>query len=69
MYTLAPGVSEAIYSIVPEEKRTYKPSPIINMKAKKNPTEILGMRAAHIRDGAAMCDVMAYIEERVKSLY
>lgn len=53
---------------VPHEKRMYKPSPIINMKAKKNPTEIVGMRNAHIRDGAAMCDVLAYFEERVCTL-
>lgn len=67
VYTLAPGVSEAIYTSVPHEKRMYKPSPIINMKAKKNPTEIKGMRNAHIRDGAAMCDVLAYLEDQVSN--
>ncbi|MEM6939886.1 MAG: aminopeptidase P family protein [Pseudomonadota bacterium] len=31
-------------------------------KACKNPAEIEGARAAHLRDGAALCDVLAWLE-------
>ena len=41
------------------------PSPIIFMKARKNPVEVDGMRKAHIRDAAALCDFFAHFEEAV----
>lgn len=50
---------------VPVEKRHVMPSPIMIMKSEKNPTEKDGMRRAHIRDAAAFCDFMAYLEEKV----
>lgn len=59
------GVSQAIYSLVPEKKRLYKPSPIIHLKAMKNPVEIAGMEVAHIRDAAAMCEFLDYLETRI----
>jgi len=39
------------------------------MRAQKNLNERLGMKKAHIRDGAAMCDFLSYMEERVKILH
>ena len=33
-------------------------------KARKNPAEIEGMRVAHLRDGAAMVEFLAWLEER-----
>ncbi|XP_044757576.1 probable Xaa-Pro aminopeptidase P [Coccinella septempunctata] len=60
------GASHAIYSLIPPYKQLPKHSPIIYMKAVKNPTEIEGMRNAHIRDAAAMCEFFAYLEERFK---
>ncbi|KAF5287703.1 hypothetical protein FQA39_LY15803 [Lamprigera yunnana] len=63
----SPGASKMIYDLVPEEKRVSKPSPIIHMKAVKNPTERIGMRNAHIRDGVAMCKFFEYFEKRFKA--
>lgn len=59
------GASEAIYSRVPEHKIVNSVSPIVMMKAKKNEAERAGMRKAHIIDGAAMCETLSYIEQRV----
>lgn len=59
------GASEAIYSRVPEHKIANSVSPIVMMKAKKNEAERDGMRKAHIIDGAAMCETLSYIEQRV----
>lgn len=42
-----------------------KVSPVIYMRAQKNDVEKEGMRRAHIRDAAAMCDVLAYLEQKV----
>lgn len=37
--------------------------PCLLPKARKNPTEINGMRAAHLRDGAAMVNFLAWVDE------
>ncbi|KAK5650517.1 hypothetical protein RI129_001546 [Pyrocoelia pectoralis] len=66
-FVYSPGASKQIYDLVPEEKRISKPSPIIHLKAVKNPTERVGMRNAHIRDGAAMCMFLEYFERRFKA--
>ncbi len=42
-------------------RTTHGPDPIAQMKAVKNPTEIAGARAAHIRDGAAVSRFLAWI--------
>ncbi|KAK4883140.1 hypothetical protein RN001_006459 [Aquatica leii] len=62
----SPGASKMIYDLVPEDKRVSKPSPIIHLKAVKNPTERIGMRNAHVRDGVAMCRFFEYFERRFK---
>ncbi|KAF5298629.1 hypothetical protein FQR65_LT09725 [Abscondita terminalis] len=62
----SPGASKMIYDLVPEDKRISKPSPIIHLKAIKNPTERIGMRNAHVRDGVAMCKFFEYMERRFK---
>lgn len=41
-------------------------SPITLMKACKNPMEIEGARAAHIRDGAAMVNFLSWLEREVE---
>jgi Xaa-Pro aminopeptidase len=38
------------------------PDPVAPMKAVKNATEIAGMRAAHLRDGAALCRFLAWLD-------
>ncbi|GLV45292.1 uncharacterized protein CBL_05392 [Carabus blaptoides fortunei] len=58
------GVSRAIYTTVPEEKRLSKPSPIMYLKAQKNEVEIQGMETASIRDSAALIDFLSYFEEQ-----
>lgn len=54
-----------LYSEVAEERRINATSPIPAMKARKNTVEIEGMRACHLRDGAAMVSVLCDLEERV----
>lgn len=58
------GASEAIHSVLPRELVLDRPSPIIFLRAQKNEVEQQGMIKAHIRDGAAMCEVLSYLEER-----
>lgn len=36
------------------------------MKAEKNEIEMQGMRKAHVRDAAAVCDFIAYMEDQIK---
>jgi Xaa-Pro aminopeptidase len=44
-----------------------KPDPCIALKAKKNKTEITGTRAAHKRDGIAMCRFLAWLDANAPS--
>lgn len=60
------GVSEAIYSSISRAVIAEKPSPVIFMRARKNPTEVDGMKRAHVLDGAAMCDALSLLERRVR---
>lgn len=59
------GVSEAIYSNILPNAILEKPSPVIFMRARKNPTEQKGMRRAQVLDGVAMCDALSLLERRV----
>ena len=38
--------------------------PCVLPKALKNPVEIAGMRSAHLRDGAALCRFLAWLDQR-----
>jgi len=40
-------------------------SPIADLKTIKNPTEIEGFRASHIRDGSALVRYFAWLEEQL----
>ncbi|MFH1017227.1 MAG: aminopeptidase P family protein [Pseudomonadota bacterium] len=42
-------------------------SPVAYMKARKNPTEIRGMKKAHVRDGVAMVRFLYWLAENVPS--
>ncbi|MTH64401.1 aminopeptidase P family protein [Paracoccus shanxieyensis] len=42
--------------------------PVIMPKAVKNAAEIAGMRAAHLRDGAAMVELLAWLDARARDL-
>ncbi|XP_058987893.1 xaa-Pro aminopeptidase 2-like [Musca domestica] len=59
-----PGASEMVYSSFPEKIIFEHMSPIIMMRAQKNSVEQEGMRMAHIRDGAAICEAMSNLETR-----
>ena len=48
-----------------EEKVEEVRSPIGDAKAVKNDTELSGMRACHIRDGAALIEYFAWLEEQL----
>ncbi|XP_065349359.1 xaa-Pro aminopeptidase 1-like isoform X2 [Cloeon dipterum] len=65
MFNYNPGCSHRVVSLVPEEKRLLLPSPIMMLKAVKNSVEIEGMRRAHVRDAAAVCEFMAYLEDKL----
>lgn len=43
-------------------------SPVMLARARKNATEILGMRRAHVRDGVAMTRFLAWIEDHWRDL-
>lgn len=62
---VSPKSSYCIVSIVPEERRILEQSPIQVRKAVKNTTEIEGMKKAHIRDAAAMCEFISWLEREV----
>lgn len=59
------GASEMVYSSFPSKIVFEHMSPIIMMRAQKNSVEQEGMRMAHIRDGAAICEAMSNLETRV----
>ncbi|KIX10556.1 uncharacterized protein Z518_01640 [Rhinocladiella mackenziei CBS 650.93] len=50
-----------------EDKVEESRSPIADAKAVKNPTELEGMRQCHIRDGAALIEYFAWLEEELRS--
>ncbi|XP_063218262.1 xaa-Pro aminopeptidase 1-like isoform X2 [Bacillus rossius redtenbacheri] len=59
------GASQAVLAAVRPERRLLLASPVLLMKAVKNPVERAGMRSAHVRDAAALCDFLALLEHEV----
>ncbi|XP_068204173.1 uncharacterized protein [Palaemon carinicauda] len=64
-YSYSGGVSYAIYSAVPEEKRFVTISPVLLMKARKNPVEISGMINAHLKDAVALCEFLSILDKEI----
>ncbi|KAK7084037.1 Xaa-Pro aminopeptidase 2 [Halocaridina rubra] len=62
---LISGASFAIYNAVPASKRATGTSPVRNMKAMKNAVEQQGMRNAHLKDAAALCSFMSFMESEM----
>ncbi|CAD6994422.1 xaa-Pro aminopeptidase 2 [Ceratitis capitata] len=58
------GSSEAVHNALPSNIIYTEVSPIIFMRAQKTPEEQRGMREAHVRDAAAICEAMSYLESR-----
>ncbi len=50
-----------------EDKVEEARSPIADAKAVKNETELAGMRACHVRDGAALIEYFAWLEDQLVS--
>ena len=63
---LAPGASWWLYKKLGGGKRIKKaPDPCTEPKAIKNPAEIEGARAAHVRDGVAMTRFLAWFDKAI----
>jgi len=57
--------SAALSSLIPEENLITDASPVCVAKAVKNEVEIEGMKQAHIRDAAALCQYFAWLEKEI----
>lgn len=55
----------ALAAVVPEKSLINSQNAVVPMKACKNEAELEGMRRAHIVDGAAMAEFMAWLEETI----
>lgn len=62
---LSPKASFSLVNLIPKENLLSEITPICLMKAVKNPTEIKGMRNAHIKDAAALCCYFDWLEKNV----
>lgn len=59
--------SQYLSSMIKEENLIVQITPIALSKAIKNETEIAGMRASHIRDGAALVRYFSWLETQVNA--
>lgn len=48
---------------IPEVMRLFHNSPISDLKAVKFPSELSGIRTAHIEDSLVLCDFLAWLEQ------
>ncbi|XP_071819759.1 xaa-Pro aminopeptidase 1-like isoform X3 [Apostichopus japonicus] len=60
--------SYAIYERVAEDNRIMEASPILLMKARKNPTEMEGLRQACKKDSISLCELFGWIQEKVDAM-
>lgn len=59
--------SEAVVSSIPRNQRHMQESPVTKAKAIKNSVEIQNMKNCHIRDAAALCEYLAWLEETIEA--
>ncbi|KAM3574987.1 hypothetical protein VYU27_003113 [Nannochloropsis oceanica] len=59
--------AETVRTDNPPSSLVSKPSPIALLKALKNEAELKGMRAAHLRDGAAEVEFLAWLDKEVQA--
>ncbi|KIK90481.1 hypothetical protein PAXRUDRAFT_14330 [Paxillus rubicundulus Ve08.2h10] len=64
---LGDKTSLVVVHVLGEENVVTVPSPVADMKAIKNSTEIQGFRQCHIHDGAALVCYFAWLEEQLKN--
>lgn len=60
---ISPNSSYALSALVPEKKLLQQVSPVCVMKSIKNATEVQGFNDCHIRDGVALCQYFAWLED------
>lgn len=61
------GSSEAIISCIPKKQRYLQASPVTKAKAIKNEVEIQNMKNCHVRDAAALCEYLAWLEKTIEA--
>ncbi|XP_010531181.1 PREDICTED: probable Xaa-Pro aminopeptidase P [Tarenaya hassleriana] len=59
----------ALYSKLDPDLVLLQPSPISLAKSLKNPVELEGLKKAHIRDGAAVVQFLAWLDKQMQDLY
>lgn len=59
----------ALYSKLPSDRVLQQQSPLALSKALKNPVELDGLRKAHIRDGAAVVNYLAWLDRQMQEIY
>jgi Xaa-Pro aminopeptidase len=59
----------ALYSKLDQDQVLMLQSPIALPKAVKNPVELDGLRKAHIRDGAAVVQYLAWLDNQMQENY
>ncbi|XP_073293768.1 aminopeptidase P1-like isoform X1 [Primulina huaijiensis] len=59
----------ALYSKLNMDKVFLQSSPLALAKALKNPVEIEGLKNAHIRDGAAVVQYLAWLDNKMQEIY
>lgn len=62
---ISTGSSQALTELVPRQKRYQDITPIAVMKAIKNDVEAKGMSDCHVRDGVALVQYFAWLENEV----
>ncbi|EDV97544.1 xaa-Pro aminopeptidase ApepP [Drosophila grimshawi] len=62
---ISPTSSLYLNDLVPKSTRHQEITPITLFKAIKNSTEIMGFVNSHIRDGVALCEYYAWLEDAV----
>ncbi|XP_014244682.1 xaa-Pro aminopeptidase 1-like [Cimex lectularius] len=61
-----PVINRAIYNSIEPKIHYINESLVLKLKSIKNTVEKVGMRDAHLRDASVFCDIMGYLEDRVK---
>lgn len=59
------GSSQSLTELIPKQKRHQDITPINVMKAIKNDVEVQGMKNCHVRDGVALVQYFAWLENEV----
>lgn len=54
-------------SLIPEDVRVMKLTPISLLKAVKNEVEVNGMKLAHLRDSSSIVAFLAWLEDFMES--